>query len=156
TLEAPGALHFSGRRALDVLRVALQMVLRVVAGVIPFALAAGAAYLALLREHDINYYLAQKPPELVTALVIAALLGAGLAALLLRTIARWALALPLVLFENVAPRTALGESARRASGSHLAILAVLAAWAVGALALIAAAGWLVNLVGRTIAPSFAG
>src|SRR4051812_48215417 len=41
TLEAPGALRFGGRRALDVLRVAIQMVLRVIAGVIPFALAAG-------------------------------------------------------------------------------------------------------------------
>jgi glycerophosphoryl diester phosphodiesterase len=156
TLEAPGALRFGGRRAFDVLRVVIQMVLRLIALVIPFALAAGAAYLVLLRDYDINYYLSQRPPELVQALVLAALLGAGLAALLLRTAARWALALPLVLFENVSPHRALGESARRAAGSHVLILAVLAAWAVGATALVAAAIWLVDFVGRAVAPSLAG
>ncbi|HEX5048821.1 MAG TPA: glycerophosphodiester phosphodiesterase family protein [Gammaproteobacteria bacterium] len=155
-LEAPGALRFGGSRALDVLRVAIQMVLRLIAGAIPFGLAAGAVYLALLRDHDINYYLARRPPEFMAAIAIAALLGAGLAALLLRTIARWALALPLVLFENVSPRRALGESARRAAGSHLTILTVLAAWAVGAFALVAAAAWLVDFAGRAIAPSLAG
>jgi len=156
TLEAPGALRFGGRHALDVLRVAIQMVLRLVGGVIPFALAAGAVYFLLLRDHDINYYLSQRPPELKTALAIAALLGAGLAALLLRTAARWALALPLVLFENVSPRRALGESARRAKGSYLLILAVLVSWAAGAIALFAAAVWLVDFIGRAVAPSLAG
>jgi len=156
TLEAPGALRFGGRHALDVLRVAIQMVLRLVGGVIPFALAAGAVYLLLLRDYDINYYLSQRPPEFVEALAIAGLLGAALAALLLRTVARWALALPLVLFENVSPRRALGESARRAAGSYALILAVLAAWAVGAVALVAAAVWLVDFIGRAIAPSLAG
>jgi glycerophosphoryl diester phosphodiesterase len=156
TLEAPGALRFGGRRALDVLRVAIQMVLRLVGGVIPFAVAAGAVYLVLLRDHDINYYLSQRPPEFKTALAIAALLGVGLAALLLRTAARWALALPLVLFENVAPHRALGESARRGKGSYVLVLAVLAAWAIGAIALFAAAVWLVDFIGRAIAPSLAG
>jgi glycerophosphoryl diester phosphodiesterase len=156
TLEAPGALRFGARRALDVLQVAIQMVLRLIAGVIPFALAAGAAYLVLLRDHDINYYLSQRPPEFMAALGIAAVLGAGLAALLLRTVARWALALPLVLFENVSPRSALGESARRGAGSYWLILAVLGAWAVGAIALVTAAAWIVDLLGRTVAPSLAG
>jgi glycerophosphoryl diester phosphodiesterase len=156
TLEAPGALRFGGARALAVLQVAMQMVLRLIGGVIPFVLAAGAVYLVLLRDYDINYYLSQRPPELVTALALAALLGAGLAALLLRTAARWALALPLVLFENVPPGRALGESARRAAGSYVLIIAVLAAWAVGATALFAAAVWLVDFVGRAVAPSLAG
>jgi glycerophosphoryl diester phosphodiesterase len=76
--------------------------------------------------------------------------------LLLRTAARWALALPLVLFENVAPHRALGESARRAAGSYGLILAVLGAWAVGATALVAAAVSVVDSVGRAVAPSLAG
>jgi glycerophosphoryl diester phosphodiesterase len=156
TLEAPGALRFGGARALDVLQVAIQMVLRLIGGVIPFALGAGAVYVVLLRDYDINYYLSQRPPELVTALAIAALLGAGLVALLLRTAARWALALPLVLFENVPPGRALGESARRAAGSYVLIIAVLVAWALGATALFAAAAWLVDFVGRAVAPSLAG
>lgn len=156
TLEAPGALRFGWHRALDVLQVAIQMVLRLIGGVIPFALAAGAVYLGLLRNHDINYYLSERPPEFVAALVIAGLLGAGLAALLLRTAARWALALPLVLFENVSPHRALGESARRTAGSYVLILPMLVAWAAGASALFAAAVWLVDFVGRAVAPNLAG
>jgi glycerophosphoryl diester phosphodiesterase len=156
TLEAPGALRFGARRAIDVLQVAIQMVLRLIGGVIPFVLAAGAVYFVLLRDHDINYYLSLRPPEFVQALAIAALLGAGLVALLLRTAARWALALPLVLFENVSPHRALDESARRAAGSYLLILAVLAAWALGAIALVTAAVWVVDFVGRAVAPSLAG
>jgi glycerophosphoryl diester phosphodiesterase len=156
TLEAPGALRFGARHALDVLQVALQMVLRLIGGVIPFALAAGAVYLGLLRDHDINYYLSERPPEFVAALAIAALLVAGLAALLARTAARWALALPLVLFENVSPHRALGESARRAAGSYVLVLAVLVGWAAGAATLVAAAVWLVDFLGRAIAPNLAG
>ena len=63
TLEASGALRFGGRRALDVLQVAIQMVLRLLGGVTPFVLAAGAVYLVRLRDHDINYYLSQRPPR---------------------------------------------------------------------------------------------
>ena len=46
-----------------------------------------AVYFVLLRDYDVNYYLSQRPPEFVQALVLAALLGAGLTALLLRTAA---------------------------------------------------------------------
>jgi glycerophosphoryl diester phosphodiesterase len=81
---------------------------------------------------------------------------ATLAALVVRTITRWALALPLVLFEDVRPRHALGESARRSAGARIVIGTVLAAWAIVASALLTAATMLPDVIGRSLAPSFSG
>ncbi len=109
-----------------------------------------------MREYDINYYLSQHPPQFWIAAGIVALIAIGLLLLLARTIARWALALPLLLFENVSPRRALGESARRTTGSQALILATLAAWAASAIVLVMATTWPVRFVGRMVAPQLAG
>lgn len=155
-LGLAGALRFGSARALDVLRLAAHMVLRVLLGLVPFVAAGVLVYLSLLREHDINFYLSTRPAEFRLALALAALLALGLLLLLLRTVARWSFALPLVLFNGTSPRHAIGESARRAAGSHLLILSTLAVWAVVAVTLAAGTGWLLQLIGRGIAPMLAG
>jgi glycerophosphoryl diester phosphodiesterase len=156
TLSARGALRFGIANAPHVLRLSARMALRLLAGAIPFLLAAGLTYMALLREHDINFYLARRPMEFWIAVVIVSVLVVGLVALLVRTIRRWSLAMPLLLFENVAPRHALTESARRGAESSRSIVATLAVWATVSIALIAATTWLVHFVGRNIAPQLAG
>jgi glycerophosphoryl diester phosphodiesterase len=156
TLSARGALRFGVANAPDVLRLSARMALRVLAGAVPFLLAVGLIYLALLREHDINFYLARRPMEFWIAVVFALIIVVGLIALLVRTVRRWALAMPLLLFENVKPRHALTESAKRGAESPGTIVAALAIWAAGSIALIAATTWFVHFVGRTIAPQFAG
>ena len=104
-------------------------------GLLPFAAAIGVVYWTLMRDHDINFYLSQRPPSFWAAVSIAAVIVALLVVLLVRTIARWALALPLVLFEGVVPRRALGESATRLAGHRSTAIAALAVWAVLAAAL---------------------
>jgi len=155
-INARGALRFGAERTLDVLRLTAHMVLRAIAALLPFAIAAALVYAWLLREHDINFYLSNRPDQFRMAVGIFLVLAIGLLLLLARTIARWTLALPLVLFENVSPRRALGESARRAVGFRLLILATLAAWAAAAIVLIVITAWLMNLAGRWIAPQLAG
>lgn len=150
-----GALRFGASKAPNVLRLTAHMVVRVLMGLVPFVLGGGLVYLWLLREHDINFYLSERPPEFRTALVLVAVIALALLVLLARTIARWALALPLVLFEGTSPRRALGESARLAAGQHRLILSTLAVWAAVAIALIAGTGWLLQFVGRTVAPQMA-
>jgi glycerophosphoryl diester phosphodiesterase len=113
-------------------------------------------YLALLSEHDINYYLAQKTSGFWIAAALGALLAIGLVALVARTIPRWTLALPLVLFENVPPRQALGESARRSAGSRGPILVTLLLWASVAATMVVVLSWLLQTTGREIAPHLAG
>ncbi len=155
-VNARSALVFSAARSAHVLALTANMVVRILIGLLPFLLAIGLVYVALLREHDINFYLAQHPPAFVAAAAITGVIVALLAALLVRTVARWALALPIVLFENVLPRRALAESARRSAGSRSLIVVVIAGWAVIAAALANAARWLPELVGRVLAPYFGG
>jgi glycerophosphoryl diester phosphodiesterase len=154
-LNAKGALAFGSARALDVLRLAANMVIRLLVGLVPFVVAVGLIYWSLLRQHDINYYLSARPPEFLTAVALVALLAFGLAVLLVWTIARWALALPLLLFENVRPGRALLESVRRSLGKRALVAMVLAIWAVIALALATVVASLPELIGRVLAPHFA-
>ena len=155
-LNGRGALRFGAANALNVLRLSGHMVLRVVLGVVPFGIAAGLVYMGLLRAHDINYYLAAKPPQFWIAVVLVALIGIAFALLLARTIARWAFAWPLVAFEHVHPRQALAESARRAAGSYGLILASLAASVASAFVLTSVLTWLMRSLGFWVAPTVAG
>jgi len=154
-LTVKEALAFSLTRAVPVLRLTANMVVRLLAGLLPFLLVAGIGYLTLLRDHDINFYLATRPPAFWVAAVLGVVLIVSLAVLLVRTVARWALALPLVLFENVAPRQALGESARRSAAVRPLVIAVVASWAAFAALLLIVAGALPEIVGRMVAPHLA-
>jgi len=155
-LNARSALIFGAKRAPFILALAGHMVVRVILGLLPFLAALGVVYVALLRPHDINFYLAQRPPVFYVAAAIGGVIAAALAAVLVWTIARWALALPLVLFENVLPRRALGESARRSAGNRWVIIGVFALWAVVGVILLNVVRWLPSVLGRGVAPHFAG
>jgi hypothetical protein len=54
-LNGRGALRFGATHALNILRLSGHMVLRVMLAVIPFGIAGGLVYMALVRAHDINY-----------------------------------------------------------------------------------------------------
>src|SRR4051812_2469799 len=74
TLNARSALRFAAAHALSVFRLTLHMILRILAGLAPFLVAAGVVYLALLREHDINFYLSRHPPQFwIAAGIMAAI-----------------------------------------------------------------------------------
>jgi glycerophosphoryl diester phosphodiesterase len=155
-LSARDAIVFGATRAPNVLRLTVNVVLRLLGGVVPFLVLLGFVYWALLTRHDINYYLAERPPAFWAAAAIAALVLAALAILLVWTVARWMLALPLVLFEEVSPRRALGESARRSAGYRSLIVVVIAAWSVVGPALATVARFFPEIIGRSAAPHLAG
>jgi glycerophosphoryl diester phosphodiesterase len=155
-LHVRGALAFGASHALPVLRLTTNMVVRLLAGLLPCAAAVGVVYLTLMRDHDINFYLSQRPPAFWAAVSIAAVIVAVFVVLLVRTLARWALALPLVLFEGVVPRRALGESATRLTGRRSTAIAALAVWAVLAAALLGLATSVPEFIGRGLAPRFSG
>jgi glycerophosphoryl diester phosphodiesterase len=128
----------------------------VLAIVAPFAAALGLTYWALLRGHDINFYLTHRPPAFLAAVAIAAIVGVALAIVLARKVSSWLLVLPLVVFENVLPVRAFAESGRRMAGRRTAAAAALAAWAALAIALPIVTTWGAHLVGRVIAPVVSG
>ena len=70
--------QFGARHALEVLRLVWHMILRLLAGLVPFVLAAGLVYMALLRETT-STTTCHSAPESVIAAGLVAFIGIGLA-----------------------------------------------------------------------------
>ena len=147
-----GALRFVLARARSVIGLALRVVGRCLLYVAPFLVGLGLIYAFLLGEFDINYYLTEQPPAFTTALGLAVLLFGGLAGLLVPRLIGWGLALPLVLFEDVAANQALAESERRVSGHRAPIAGVLVFWGAAAVLVWTAVPALILATGRLVAP----
>lgn len=141
------ALWHAGRKALSILRLTVRFVSLLLLIAAPFLAAAALVALALLTEFDINFYLKTRPPAYwLAAGLIGAILGAGLLVLVPRVIG-WAFGLPILLFENVAPAKALGESARRTKGNRAFLAIQLVGWAIGSMVAGAVAFGGVRLLG---------
>ncbi|HEX4824413.1 MAG TPA: glycerophosphodiester phosphodiesterase family protein [Candidatus Polarisedimenticolaceae bacterium] len=148
------AFAFVAARSFAVLRLTVQLVARVLSIVAPFAAAIGGVYWIFLRRHDINYFLAAKPPEFLAAVAVAGVVAAVMAFVLARKIAAWLLVLPIVVFEGTLPIRAFGESARRMSGRRVPAALALAAWAAFAVVAPLAANAGLRASGRGLAPLF--
>ena len=155
-LRVRDAIAHAAARAFRILRLTAMIVVRLLLIVAPFAAAMGATYWALLRGHDINFYLSHRPPAFMAAVAIAGVIAAALAIVLARTASSWLLVLPIVVFEDVLPVRAFGESGRRMAGRRKAAAATLAAWAALAILLPIGTTWAVHVVGRAIAPAVGG
>jgi glycerophosphoryl diester phosphodiesterase len=82
-----------------------------------------------LTEYDINYYLKEKPPELIGVVVIDGLLLAVMLIVLIRKVLGWSVALPLVLFSDVTPGESFARSAAVLQGRQFPLLMTLIGWA---------------------------
>jgi glycerophosphoryl diester phosphodiesterase len=113
---------------LAVMRLSTRVCMRLLLLALPFLSGVLLVWTTLLRSHDINYYLAERPPEWRHALLIAGALGAMYALLALWQLGRWILAIPILLLERASPQRALQESARRTRHRLPAILGLLLVW----------------------------
>ncbi len=150
------ALVFVAGRAWSVLQVTALLVARVLLIAAPFLLAAGLTYWLLLTRHDINFYLAEKPPEFLWALGIATVLIVGLVIMVARRLIGWALSLPLVIFDGAKPLVALRQSWSMVSGKRRMIAMWLIGWAVASFILSSLLTSAVLLVGRQLIPRLTG
>ena len=150
------ALWFGARHAWSVTILALEIFIRVLLIAIPFLAASGLVYLLLLGEHDINFYLAGRPPVFLIAAGAVVALMAVMAVLIIRRLLSWAFALPLVLFEGVGPAQALTKSAERTGGHKLIVGFALVAWGAVATLLSAAPLAIIGTVGRWTVPKVSG
>ncbi|MHB8902918.1 MAG: glycerophosphodiester phosphodiesterase family protein [Thermoguttaceae bacterium] len=147
-----GALVRTASLAWPVLQVAGRIVALGAAAAAPFLLAVGGVYVLLLGKHDINYYLAEKPPVFWIASGLAAAILAGLAAVLLRVLVPALYALPLLLFEGADPREALRTS-RQATAPHLRRAGLwMLGWLGATAALSAAVSALLGLTAQLLLP----
>ncbi len=133
-VSVPDALRYSLSRAWPVIRVAAGLVIRVLLIALPFLLAAAAVGWWLLSEHDINFYLANRPPEFLAAALAIGLILLGMLAVLVPKLVAWSLVLPLVLFEDVRPADSFAASKKRVAGHRWDLTWVLVSWALASLA----------------------
>ena len=150
------ALVFVTRRAWSVLQVTALIVASVLLIAAPFLLAAGLTYKLLLTQHDINFYLAEKPAEFLWAVGIAAVLVVVLVILLAQRLIGWAFSLPLVIFGGSRPRAALQESRTMVGGNQQMIAKWLIGWAVASFIFSTGLTSAVLMVGREVIPRLTG
>lgn len=146
------ALLFLAARSAKLFRLALQVLLRVLLNLLPFVLLIYLLYLWLVSEYDINYYLAEQPPEWRLAVALGAAVGAAGAFNLLRLFMNWIFCLPLLLFSTRTPSQALADSRAAVRGHRIAIGARLASWLAASLMATAIVSALLTLAGMYLIP----
>ena len=127
-VSAPDTVARVLGRLTDIVLLATRVFLRLLLLALPFLAAAGAAWLLMLGDHDINYYLAENPPEWRRIKLLVLVLVAGYALAAAWFLARWAYALPLLMLEGSASGDALRRSSEMTRGRVSSILAPLAGW----------------------------
>jgi len=144
------ALMYSYRRVVGLVHLAGLAVVRLLLISAPFLAAVGGIYWLLARTHDINYYLARKPPEFTAALIGAGTLLAILGLVIASKIAAWLFSLPMVLFEGMSGKRALQMSARTTRSQRLKLTLWIVGWllttALLSAAVTALVGWLGSLM----------
>ena len=105
-----------------------RVFLRLVLLALPFLAGVGLLWFTTLRGHDINFYLAEHPPEWQRAKVVAVVLGAGYALVAVWQLARWLFAIPILTYKGVPPGQALRDSAEMTRGQLGRIVAPLVTW----------------------------
>ncbi len=150
------SLQFVGQRGIGVFQITARMAMRLLLLAAPFVAAGGAVYLLLLTDHDINFYLAQKPPRFWVAATLIGAILATLAALVIRCVVHWSIAIQLHLFENVPPSDCLTTSRDRVVGHRRVITRWVVIWAAVNLVISLVASALVFWIGRNVVPATAG
>jgi glycerophosphoryl diester phosphodiesterase len=146
------------RFVVPLIELARIAVLRLLLLSAPFLAAVGGVYLLMLGEHDINFYLTDKPPEFWRAVALAGLILLVWAIVLFRQFATWLFALPMVLFDGRGGKDALNSSRDSTAGKHWKIAGLLACWILavfllGTLAsyVVGRIGWALSLVSKNMA-----
>jgi glycerophosphoryl diester phosphodiesterase len=116
------------RRLPALIVLGARLLVRLTVLALPFIAALLLIWRTQLSGHDINYYLAARPPEWRRALALALILAAGYALVALRQLGRWLFAVPILVFESAPPGRALAESSARTRGRLGHILTPLTAW----------------------------
>jgi glycerophosphoryl diester phosphodiesterase len=146
------ALLYAYRRAVQLVRLAGAAVVRLLLVSLPFVAAVAAVYWLLLTSYDINFYLANHPPEFVAAVAISGLLVAAMALLVTWKIAGWLLSVPMVLFDRVGGRTTLRTSESVTEKSRAKLTGWIVGWLAATALFAATATFLVGTVSSFVIP----
>lgn len=139
------------RRGPQLVKLCLRFTFAILLVALPFIALIAVDYLYFISENDINYYLAETPPEFIKAVIIAAILFIIMGVLLIKLAVSWFYALPLVLFSSISSKQAKMRSTVISKGQKKHIALWLALWLFGTPLVIAilsapfnlAADWLI-------------
>jgi glycerophosphoryl diester phosphodiesterase len=112
----------------SVIRLGMLQAIIYFSASLPFLAAAALTYFAFLAEHDINYYLSEKPWQLWIALLISAIIGGFYLLVGAWLYIRWLFAIPALIFENAQPVEALRKSWQRTRHRVIELAAPQAVW----------------------------
>jgi glycerophosphoryl diester phosphodiesterase len=130
--QALGAVF---RKLLRIVRLGAVQAALLALALVPFVLLAVLTYGLLLPEHDIYFYWNDRPPVFWLAAAIGGLLLLGALAFGAWLAVRWALALPIIVFEDQSSRAALRASRERVRGVGWRVGLILLGWLAGVLLL---------------------
>ncbi len=147
-----GVLWFVARRSAAVLNLTARVIVKVLAIAVPFLAAGGLIFFALLTDHDINFYLSEKPPRFLVAAGLIGSILAAMAVLLAQRLLGWAFSLPILLFEGTPPAQCLAVSRARTNGNKLTLAKWLIGWMIAATAVSSAATLVVAWLGGVLIP----
>lgn len=117
------------RRIPALISYAVQLTMRVLLIVAPFALVSLFVADRLISAFDINYYLSSRPPEFVQAVIGIGAIVIVMIGILLNRLLLWAVSLHLVLFEDVSARQSFRQSAEIMQGQRIVLVQRILAWA---------------------------
>ncbi len=109
-------------------RVGARIFVRVLLLALPFLAILAFVWFATLAGRDVNYYLAEHPPEWRRAMLIAIVCGAGFGFVLLAQFARWLFTMPIAMFHDLGPAQVLRASERMLEGRLVRSIAPLLLW----------------------------
>ena len=143
---------FLGNRVSALFSLSLRILVRVLLTILPFLLLILAVYKAFLGEYDINYYLSEKPPEFLAALLLGGLIALVLVFVLMRLFISWVFCLPLLLVNGLSPAQAMKKSKEAVVGHRKHIGTWLLAWLAATMLVAACVTALVSAAGNLLVP----
>ncbi len=125
------------------LSASLWVILTMLAWLIPIIAIVGIGYFNLLGAHDINWYLAQRPPEFLIAVAIGGVCAMCAIAITSFLVVRWSLAVPVCFYEGLGGRSALKRSGELVRGNGRRVAVSVLGW-LALMTLIASVGVLLS------------
>ena len=153
-ITAISSLSFALHHIQKIFLFANRLILRLLMIMLPFLAVAGLVVFFFISEHDINYYLSQKPPEFMMVVGINAVVILLMSALLVKKLLSWSLALPLILFNGVSPADSFAKSEEMTQKRKKEIFIYFAKWAAVSILVSIVILGSINFIGDTIASNY--
>jgi len=153
-ISAVSSISFALGHVQKIFLFSNRLILRLLIIMLPFLAIAGLVAFFLITEHDINYYLSQKPPEFMTVVGINAVIILAMFVFVVKKLLSWSLALPLMLFNGVSPANSFAKSEEMTHENKKEILAYYAKWAVVSMLVGIVVLGIINFIGDSLAANY--